>query len=71
MKKSICVLFIGAIVCTSDACAYLDIGTGSMAIQLLLGGFATAGILIKIYWQKIKAFIKIHWCKIRLFFNKK
>ena len=36
------------------ACAYLDAGSGSMLIQLLLGG--TAGLLmaIKLFWRKIR-----------------
>jgi hypothetical protein len=32
--------------------AYLDPGTGSMIIQLLLGGIAGAAIVLKLYWQR-------------------
>ena len=38
----------------SPAQAYVDLGTGSMMVQLLIGaatGFLVAG---KLYWQKIK-----------------
>lgn len=42
----------------TDACAYLDAGSGSMLIQLLLGGLAGAAALIKIYWYKIVSFFK-------------
>ncbi len=37
--------------------AYLDPGSGSFLIQLLIAGIAGAGILIKIYWKKIKALL--------------
>ncbi|MFM8561050.1 MAG: hypothetical protein ACKOK7_04390 [Solirubrobacterales bacterium] len=36
--------------------AYLDAGSGSMIAQILVGGFAAAGVAIKIYWKKIKNF---------------
>ncbi|HBP87892.1 MAG TPA: hypothetical protein PKK23_21295 [Nitrospirales bacterium] len=35
-----------------DAAAYLDPGTGSMILQLLLGGIAGAAIIIKLYWRR-------------------
>ena len=41
---------------SAEANAYLDGGTGSMIIQLLLGGFAVAGSFVKIYWNKIKKY---------------
>lgn len=42
---------------TPDAHAYLDPGTGSMLLQLLLGGIAGALIVMKLYWFNIKAFL--------------
>jgi hypothetical protein len=36
--------------------AYLDPGTGSMIIQLLLGGVAGAMVVGKLYWQRFKSF---------------
>ena len=33
---------------------YLDPGSGSFIIQLLIGGLVGAGFLIKAYWRKIK-----------------
>ncbi len=35
--------------------AYLDPGSGSFLIQLLIAGLVGAGFLIKAYWKKIKA----------------
>jgi hypothetical protein len=37
----------------STALAYLDPGSGSMMLQLLLGGVAGLGVLLKIYWQSV------------------
>ncbi len=34
--------------------AYLDPGTGSLIIQIMIGGFAAIGISIKIFWKNIK-----------------
>jgi hypothetical protein len=33
--------------------AYLDPGSGSMLLQLLLGGFAAFGVVAKLYWRRI------------------
>ena len=38
----------------SEAHAYLDPGSGSVVIQMLVGALAGVGIALKIYWQKIK-----------------
>jgi hypothetical protein len=34
--------------------AYLDPGSGSFLLQLLIAGIVGAGFLIKVYWKKIK-----------------
>ena len=39
--------------------AYLDPGTGSMLLQVILGGIAAVGVIIKLYWYKILAFLGI------------
>jgi hypothetical protein len=39
----------------TDAVAYLDPGTGSMLLQVILGGVAAVGVAIKLYWHKIRA----------------
>lgn len=38
----------------SDAYAYIDPGSGSMIIQILIGALAGVGIALKVYWVKIK-----------------
>jgi hypothetical protein len=34
--------------------AYLDPGTGSMLLQVILGGVAAVGVAIKLYWHKLR-----------------
>jgi hypothetical protein len=38
--------------------AYLDPGSGSMLIQIIIGAFLGGGLIIKAYWQKIFKFIR-------------
>ncbi len=49
-------VLLSAISFASPAHAYLDPGTGSMLVQLLLGGVAGALVVGKLYWTHIKAF---------------
>jgi hypothetical protein len=37
--------------------AYLDPGTGSMLLQVILGGIAAIGVAIKLFWHKIRVAI--------------
>ena len=37
-----------------DAFAYLDPGTGTIIIQVLIGAIVGIGITLKIYWYKLK-----------------
>ena len=39
----------------TDAMAYLDPGTGSMLLQVILGGVAAVAVAIKLYWHKLRA----------------
>ncbi len=49
-------VFFSAIGIAPPAYAYLDPGTGSMLVQMLLGGVAGALVVGKLYWHRIKAF---------------
>ena len=51
-----CTVFILTFNPSSEASAYLDPGTGSMVLQLLLGGVAGAVVVVKMYWEKVKDF---------------
>lgn len=37
-----------------DAYAYIDPGSGSVVIQLLIGALVGIGITLKLYWYKFK-----------------
>jgi hypothetical protein len=39
---------------TNQAEAYLDPGTGSMLLQVILGGVAAVGVAVKLYWHKLR-----------------
>ena len=39
--------------------AYLDAGTGSMLLQLLVGGIAAIGVAAKFYWRRILKLLRI------------
>lgn len=39
-----------------EARAYVDPGTGSIILQVLLGGAAGAMVIGRLYWERIKAF---------------
>jgi hypothetical protein len=39
--------------------AYLDPGSGSMLLQLLLGGAAAAGIGLKMTWRRTLRFLRL------------
>jgi hypothetical protein len=34
--------------------AYLDAGSGSMILQMVVGGLAAVGVTAKLYWRRIK-----------------
>ena len=44
---------------TSAAHAYLDPGTGSIILQVLLGGVAGLALACKLYWQKLLTMLGI------------
>jgi hypothetical protein len=43
------------VLATESAFAYLDPGTGSMLLQVILGGVAAVAVAIKLFWYKIRA----------------
>jgi len=54
MKISRLLLLICALLLTPNVWAYLDPGTGSMLLQVVLGGIAAIGVAVKIFWHRIK-----------------
>ncbi|UCE04113.1 MAG: hypothetical protein JSW67_01120 [Candidatus Latescibacterota bacterium] len=41
----------------TNAHAYIDPGSGSYAIQVLIGLVVGAGVAVKMYWHRITAFL--------------
>jgi hypothetical protein len=39
--------------------AYLDAGSGSMIVQLLLGGFAAIAVTVKLWWRRLLRFLHL------------
>jgi len=39
--------------------AYLDPGTGSMLVQVLLGGLAAVAVFFKMFWHRLRELIRI------------
>ena len=48
-------VFLAVFCVSTPAWAYLDPGTGSVILQLLLGGVAGVLIVLKLYWQNFKS----------------
>jgi hypothetical protein len=54
MTKHIIVLaLIAFLASAAPAYAYLDPGSGSMMVQLLLGGVAGAVVIVRLYWTRL------------------
>ena len=59
MKKKLISFYMltGSLFLITDAYAYIDPGTGSMLLQGLIATIAAGLVVIKLYWQKVKAFL--------------
>ncbi len=59
MKSSFVVLALLIVVLSipSTASAYVDPGTGSYFLQILIAGLLGAAFAVKLYWRKIKRFL--------------
>jgi hypothetical protein len=42
-----------------DVLAYLDPGTGSMLVQLVVGGAAAVAVAAKLYWRRLMSLLRI------------
>lgn len=51
------VIFVLVVLIAPNAMAYLDPGTGSMMLQVILGGIAAIGVALKLFWYRIIAFL--------------
>ncbi|MBT8048938.1 MAG: hypothetical protein HKN57_06220 [Xanthomonadales bacterium] len=50
-----CVIAFLLMLAVQPAYAYLDPGTGSMLLQVILGGVAAVAVALKLFWYKIRA----------------
>ena len=53
-------LFAGILFVQKEASAYLDPSSGSILIQIILGGIAGIFVLLKIYWRRIRRFLGLY-----------
>jgi hypothetical protein len=59
MRRSLALAVLFAwIVLEAPVSAYLDPGSGSMLLQVLLGGFAAVGVIGKLYWNRWTAWLR-------------
>ena len=59
MRKTIGVLLIGIFLVEPDyALAYIDPSAGGLLVQILLGGIAGIGVLVKLYWGKLTKYFR-------------
>ena len=50
---------IAVLLVPTQAMAYLDPGSGSMLLQLLLGGVAGLAVVVKLFWHRLLAFFGV------------
>ena len=60
MNKNILLTFIFITSFAEPAWAYLDPGTGSAIISLIIGFFVAIGVSLKTFWYKIKSLFNIN-----------
>ena len=51
-------VLVGWLVLEAPVDAYLDSGSGSMLLQILLGGFAAVGVIARLYWHRVASFFR-------------
>jgi hypothetical protein len=56
MKKIILLTFILFALSAQHAFAYIDPGTSSAIMSLIVGFFVAIGVLVKTFWYKITSF---------------
>jgi hypothetical protein len=61
VKKSIALCFALSLILIQPAYAYIDPGTGSKLLQVVLAAIVTIGFTIKLFWHKLLKLLGI--CK--------
>ncbi|MCK4264783.1 hypothetical protein KAW80_00320 [Candidatus Babeliales bacterium] len=52
------IIFLALLTFNSNLNAYIDPGSGSLILQMMIAGFAASLYFIKVFWSNIKAFTK-------------
>jgi hypothetical protein len=52
------IMMVVSVFLARPAYAYIDAGSASMILQMILAGIVGAAMTIKMYWQKIRQFIR-------------
>jgi hypothetical protein len=55
LRNSVILVGLLFLLLTHDAHAYVDPGTGSYILQLIIAGLLGAALAVRIYWKRIKA----------------
>jgi hypothetical protein len=58
MRRILPLAVLFTFIVVKDAFAYLDPGTGSYMLQIIIGTFAACFFVIKHYWTRIKIMFK-------------
>lgn len=53
MRHFFLAVLIWCLLAEAPTYAYLDPGSGSMLLQVLLGGFAAVGVILRVYWTRV------------------
>ena len=48
---------VGVLSYSAPSYAYIDVGTGSIILQSIIAGIAVAMGVLRLYWQRLKAFL--------------
>ena len=51
-------IFVALPTLEGPAAAYLDPGSGSMLVHVLLGGVAVVGVIARLYWHRLAVFFR-------------
>lgn len=57
MKKVILLTLMLIVFGVQPAFAYIDPGSGSVIMSVIIGFFVATGVLVKTFWYKIKSFL--------------
>ena len=57
-SSGVLIVFVALMLGEAPIQAYLDPGSGSMLLQVLLGGFAAVGVIARFYWKRLTCFFR-------------